>query len=69
MFFSKFCPKKKSITDRIPIYPIFLFISDLRYFFSIDKENLGLEGVWGDLEEALVDAKERLALQPGEQTA
>ena len=40
MFFSKFCPKKKSITDRIPIYPIFLFISDLRYFFSIDKENL-----------------------------
>ena len=41
MFFSKFCPKKKSITDRIPIYPIFLFISDLRYFFSIDKENLG----------------------------
>ena len=43
MFFSKFCPKKKSITDRIPIYPIFLFISDLRYFFSIDKENLGAD--------------------------
>ncbi|KAG2563298.1 hypothetical protein PVAP13_8KG316002 [Panicum virgatum] len=36
---------------------------------DVKKEREWLEGVWGDLEEALVDAKERLALQPGEQTA
>ncbi|WVZ81445.1 hypothetical protein U9M48_028820 [Paspalum notatum var. saurae] len=36
---------------------------------DVKKEQEWLETVWGELEEALVDAKERLALQPGEPTA
>ncbi|KAJ1259063.1 hypothetical protein BS78_10G124600 [Paspalum vaginatum] len=36
---------------------------------DVKKEREWLEAVWGDLEEALVDAKERVALQPGEPTA
>jgi hypothetical protein len=36
---------------------------------DVKKEKKRLEAVWGDLEEALVDARERLALQPGERTA
>lgn len=36
---------------------------------DVKKERKRLEAVWGDLEEALVDARERLALQPGERTA
>ncbi|CAD6336869.1 unnamed protein product [Miscanthus lutarioriparius] len=36
---------------------------------DVKKERKRLEAVLGDLEEALVDARERLALQPGERTA
>lgn len=32
---------------------------------NVKKEKKRLEAAWGDLEEALVDARERLALQPG----